>query len=321
VLPFGDRVFAGVVGGQRLHDGAAVAVEQAAQEGRTERDVDRGLVQPRAIGRRPVGGPRQLAGGRGHELHQPVGIGRRHRLGVEEALLPDEREHQERVEATRGGLGADLGPVAERVEIAAQRARRVRSHLQGEPERRAGGSDRAVGLEQPVAVAGSGRKRLLRLELEAREAGQGQPEEQAGALAVRPAHMGGEGRLTGGGHRRRGCRAPETGLGDRRVVRRRMPIGDVHEPGPRLGFPPEPLEGAGVPVLGGDARAAGAARGEPLEPARGAHEVTGQVAHPSRPPAGLGGERRARIAGGELDVGRVRCAVAFRLLMNAADRV
>jgi len=58
-----------------------------------------------------------------------------------------------------------------------------------------------------VALGRPRRERLLGLELEAREARQGQPEEQAGALAVRGGEIGGKERLLGRGRRRRGSRA------------------------------------------------------------------------------------------------------------------
>src|SRR5207237_6970455 len=207
---------------------------------------------------------------------------------LEEALLADEREHEERIEAARRALGVHFAPVAERVEVAAERARRARSHLVRQLERGTRGADRAVGLEQPVALARPRGDRLLGVELEAREARQSESEEQAGALAVRATQVGREGRPL----RRRwhgpGSGAPEARLGERRIVRRRVALRDVDESHARLFLLPEPLERACLPVLGGDAQAARAPLGEPPEPGRGALEVAGQIAYPPRPPAGVG---------------------------------
>jgi len=93
LLPPSDRVLAGVVGGERLHARAAVAIEEAAQQRGAEVDVDRHPVQRLAVRRRRARGGGEVPCGARQQLHQAVGVGGRDGVGDEQALLPDEGGH------------------------------------------------------------------------------------------------------------------------------------------------------------------------------------------------------------------------------------
>jgi len=207
-------------------------------------------VLERRLGARrgPVGG--ELTGGRREELHQAARPGGRHGLGLEEALLADDRQHEERIDAVRPGGGAHRLPVAERVEILAQRARRCGPHRAREAERGAHRPDGAVGLEQPAARRLGRRDRV---ELEAREAREAELGEDARSLGMAPGELARERRrLVGRTRLARRVAPAEALLGEAGIVGAGVPLGHVHEERARLRPPPEARERARLPVLRSD---------------------------------------------------------------------
>ncbi len=85
------------------------------------------------------------------ELHQAVRVGRRDGIGNEQALLPDERDHQQWIEAAAQRLAFDDGPEAERIEKAPRRIVGIGAGPSRRQERCPGGTHRAVRLRHQQA--------------------------------------------------------------------------------------------------------------------------------------------------------------------------
>lgn len=105
--PLADAGGAGVVGGDRQHVGAVVAVDEALQIGAPQGDVVAPIGEEPVLGERHLQGLGQVLRGGGHELHHAERAGAAHRRLVEAALLACHRQHQRPLDVAAVGHVGD----------------------------------------------------------------------------------------------------------------------------------------------------------------------------------------------------------------------